>query len=69
MAIVIVNTLAYRIKDLADKNHRTFNEQLELMIETFETMNIKKLSYLPRIPGCHSVPVVEISGAVIQGGA
>ena len=66
--VVIDNKLAFRIKDLANKNHKTFTEQLELMVETFETMNIHKVSYLPAEPGCHSVPVVEVYGPIIQEG-
>ena len=66
--VVIDNKLAARIKDLAEKNKRTFDKQLELMIETFEIMAIQKVFFLPHKPGCHSVPVVEVSEPVIQRG-
>jgi len=66
--VVIDNKLASRISTLSQKNKKTFNQQLELMIETFEIMDIQKLSYLPYPSGGHQVPVVEVYGPVIQGG-
>jgi hypothetical protein len=66
--VVIENKLARRIRDLADKNHKSFNQQLELMVETFEIMTIQKLSYLPRPIGGHQVPMVEVAGQLIQRG-
>jgi hypothetical protein len=66
--VVIDNKLASRISALSQKNKKTFNQQLELMIETFEIMDIHKLYFLPSPTGGHSVPVVEVYGAVIQGG-
>jgi hypothetical protein len=64
--VVIDNKLAWRIRVLADKNHQTFNQQLELIVEAFEIMNIERVSILPDGPGCHVIPLVEVSGQVIQ---
>jgi len=66
--IVIDNKLGLRVRDLAEKNHRTFNEQLELMVETFEIMPIQKVSLLPGPIGKQKVPVIEVSEPVIQRG-
>lgn len=68
MAVVIPNELAQRIKALAEANKRTFNEQLELMVWTFEIMPIQKLSYLPGPAGAHQVPLVEVRGDAIEWG-
>jgi len=68
MAVVIDNKLAGRIKVLSVKNRKTFNEQLELMIETFEIMAIQKASFLPGPDGHQRVPVIEVSEPVIQRG-
>lgn len=65
--VVIDNKLAARIRVLAEESKMTFNEQLELMVETFEIMPIRKVSYLSSPIGGHQVPVVEVSGDVIQG--
>jgi hypothetical protein len=66
--VVIDNKLACRIKVLADKNHKSFNQQLEAMVETFEVMSIHRVFNLPGGEGCHSVPVIEVSGQAIEGG-
>jgi hypothetical protein len=66
--VVIDNKLACRIRALADKNHKTFNQQLEVMVEAFEIMSIQRVSVLPSTPGCHSVTVIDVSGAAILGG-
>jgi len=66
--IVIDNKLGARIRTLAEKNHKTFMDQLELMVETFEIMPIQKVSYLPGPVGGHQIPVVEVSEPVIQRG-
>jgi len=66
--MVIDNKLGLRIKALADKSHKTFNEQLELMNETFEVMDIHKVFFLPGPAGHCSVPVIEVSEPVIQRG-
>ena len=66
--IVIDNKLASRISALSQKNKKTFNEQLELMIETFEIMDIHRIFFLPSPNGGHSVPVIEVSEPVIQRG-
>jgi len=66
--MVIDNKLGFRIKALAEKNHKTFNAQLELMTETFEVMDIHKMYFLPGPAGHQSVPVVEVSEPVIQRG-
>jgi hypothetical protein len=49
--MVIDNKLGFRIKALAEKNHKTFNEQLELMIETFEVMVSIKFIFCQDQPG------------------
>ena len=67
--VVIDNKLAYRISTLAHKNNKTFSQQLEIMIETFEIMAIQRVTILPSEPGCHSVPVIEVSGPVILTGS
>jgi hypothetical protein len=66
--VVIDNKLAARISTLAMENNKTFDQQLELMIETFEIMPIQFFSYLPSPIGGHQVPVIEVSGQVIQRG-
>ncbi len=66
--IIIDNKLGARIKQLAEKNKRSFNEQLALMVETFEVMPIQKVSMLPGPGGHHDVPVVEVSEPVVQRG-
>jgi len=67
--IVIDNKLGARIRDLAEKNHKTFMDQLELMVETFELMPIQKISYLPGPAENHAqIPVIEVSEPVIQRG-
>jgi hypothetical protein len=68
MAINVDNETAYFIEELANNNHRPFLVQLLLIIQASKMMNIKKVSYLPAPIGCHSVPVVEVSGEVILGG-
>ncbi len=66
--IVIDNKLGLRINTLAAQNHRTFNQQLELMVETFEIMPIQKISMLPGPAGHTNVPVVQVSEPVVQRG-
>lgn len=69
MAIVIIQgEVAQRIQGLALKHNRSVDEQVELMVETFETMDIQRVSFLPSPKGGHSVPVVEVSQPVIQKG-
>jgi hypothetical protein len=61
MAVVIPNDIAQRISQLAQKNNRNFYDQLKVMTETFEIMDIQKVSTLPHPVGGQKVPVVEVS--------
>ncbi len=65
--IVIDNKLGARILNLAEKNHTTFMDQLELMVEIFECMPIQRYYYLPGPAEKHTrIPVYEVYQPVIQ---
>ena len=69
MGFILSGENALRIIKLAKKHQRTPVEQLELMLTTFETMDIHRLIYLPRPPGGQQIPIIEVYGPVIQRGA
>jgi len=58
--------LRKRIQVLADRYHRSWIDQMLIMVSIFEIMDIQKVFYLPGPAGAAKIPVIEVYGQVIE---